>query len=288
MFGFLNVNKPSGITSHKVISVLRKITGIKQIGHAGTLDPLASGVLPIAIGKASKLIDYMPQDKSYRVGMYLGMTSDTYDTEGVITRNECRKVTLEEIEAILPLFRGETKQIPPVYSAIHYNGKRLYELARSGKIPDDIPSRDITIYRNEIVEFDFDKQILKLDISCSKGTYIRSIVNDIGQGLNVGAVMFELTRTLSSAMHLENSIELKDDLTKNDILNSLINPKDILKLENIEVSEKEFNKILNGNKFKNTHKAAGDILLVKEGKIVALAQADKYFIQPKKVLLWKN
>ena len=117
MFGFLNVNKPSGITSHKVISILRKITGIKQIGHAGTLDPLASGVLPVAIGKASKLIDYLPSDKSYCVGMYLGMTSDTFDTEGVIEKRECEKITLDQIQNVLPQFRGETKQIPPAFSA---------------------------------------------------------------------------------------------------------------------------------------------------------------------------
>ena len=154
LFGFLNINKPSGITSHKVISILRKITGIKQIGHAGTLDPLASGVLPVAIGKASKLIDYLPSDKSYRVGMYLGMTSDSFDTEGVITKNDCEKVTIEQVESALPKFRGEIKQVPPAFSAVHYNGKRLYELARSGKIPEDIPARDITIYKNELVDFD--------------------------------------------------------------------------------------------------------------------------------------
>ena len=188
MFGFLNVNKQSGITSHKVISILRKVTGIKQIGHAGTLDPLASGVLPVAIGKASKLIDYLEEDKSYQVGMYLGKVSDTYDTEGKVEETGSKKITVEEIEAILPKFRGETKQIPPAFSAVHYNGKRLYELARSGKIPDDIPSRDIVIYKNELISFDYEKQILKLDIDCSKGTYIRTIVNDIGQELGCGDV----------------------------------------------------------------------------------------------------
>lgn len=285
MFGFLNVNKPSGITSHKVISVLRKITGIKQIGHAGTLDPLASGVLPVAIGKASKLIDYLPSDKSYRVGMYLGMTSDTFDTEGVIAKRECEKITLEQIVNVLPQFRGETKQIPPAFSAVHYNGKRLYELARSGKIPDDIPARDITIYKNELVEFDYEKQILKLDISCSKGTYIRTIVNDLGEVLGCGAVMFELTRTDAASMKLENAIELKETLSKDKIIESLINPKDVLPLAAIEISLEDFKRVLNGNKFENIYKVSNEILLLKDGKIIALAQADKNFIQPKKVLL---
>ncbi len=285
MFGFLNINKPSGITSHKVISILRKITGIKQIGHAGTLDPLASGVLPVAIGKASKLIDYLPSDKSYCVGMYLGMTSDTFDTEGVIEKRECSKVTLEEIDAVLPKFRGETKQIPPAFSAVHYNGKRLYELARSGKIPEDIPSRDITIYKNELVSFDYDKQVLKLDIACSKGTYIRTIVNDLGECLGCGAVMFELTRTDAASMKLKDALDLNETLSKEDILKKLINPKDVLPLATIEITPDDFKRVLNGNKFENTYKVSNEILLLKEGKIIALAQADEKFIQPKKVLL---
>lgn len=285
MFGFLNINKPSGITSHKVISVLRKITGVKQIGHAGTLDPLASGVLPVAIGKASKLIDYLPSDKSYRVGMYLGMTSDTYDTEGVIVKTGFKNITLDEVEKVLPMFRGKTRQIPPAYSAVHYNGKRLYELARSGNIPDDIPARDITIYKNKLVEFDFEKQILKLDVSCSKGTYIRTIVNDLGEALGCGAVMFELTRTDAAGMFLENSIELSDSLTKESVLNNLVSPQIILPLMTLEVSLDDYQKVLNGNKFKNVYKCKEDILLLKDGKVIALAYADENFIQPKKVLL---
>lgn len=285
MFGFLNVNKPSGMSSHKVISVLRKVTGIKQIGHAGTLDPLASGVLPVAIGKASKLIDYLSSDKSYRVGMYFGMTSDTYDVEGIVTKNECEKVLFESVEAALPLFRGNVKQIPPAFSAVHYNGKRLYELARSGKIPDDIPSRDIQIYKNEIVEFDYENQILRLDIACSKGTYIRTIVNDLGIALGCGAVMFELTRTASADMFLENALELKENLTKEDVANALIAPQKVLKLPCVEISEDDFKWILNGNKFKNVYGAQGEVLLIKDEKVVALAFADGKFIQPKKVLL---
>lgn len=285
MFGFLNVNKPSGITSHKVISILRKITGIKQIGHAGTLDPLACGVLPVAIGKVSKLIDYLEEDKAYQVGMYLGKVSDTYDTEGKVEETGSKKITLEEVEAILPKFRGETKQIPPAFSAVHYNGKRLYELARSGKIPDDIPSRDIVIYKNELISFDYENQILKLDIECSKGTYIRTIVNDIGQELCCGAVMFELIRTKSSGMLLNTSLSLSEDTSKEDIEKSLVNPIDVLKMQIYEINEYEYNKLLNGNKFKNRKKVLGNILLVQNNKVMALAFADSEVVQPKKVLL---
>ncbi|MBQ8887119.1 MAG: tRNA pseudouridine(55) synthase TruB [Candidatus Gastranaerophilales bacterium] len=285
MFGFLNVNKPSGITSHKVISILRKLTGIKQIGHAGTLDPLASGVLPIAIGKASKLIDYLEEDKAYQVGMYLGRVSDTYDTEGKVEETGERKVTLEEIEVILPKFRGETKQVPPAFSAVHYNGKRLYELARSGNIPDDIPSRDIVIYKNELISFDYKNQILKLDIECSKGTYIRTIVNDIGQELGCGAVMFELIRTKSSGMFLKDALILSDNISIEDIKSALFNPLGVLKMQTYEINEYEYNKLLNGNKFKNRKNVKGDILLTQNNKVMSLAVADSEVIQPKKVLL---
>ena len=285
MFGFLNINKPSGMTSHKVISVLRKLTGIKQIGHAGTLDPLASGVLPIAIGKASKLIDYLPEDKEYIAGMYLGKISDTYDIEGDVKKTGAKKVTINEIEQVLPFFRGQIKQIPPAFSAVHYNGKRLYELARKGQIPDDIPSRDITVYKNNIIDFDYNNQILKLDITCSKGTYIRTIINDIGEKLGTGAVMFELTRTLSSGMELKNSLNLNENITTEDIQKNIIKPQDILPLKSIEITQEEYNIASTGNKFKNRYNIEGNILLLKDNRITALAMADIEFIQPKKVLI---
>ena len=285
MFGFLNINKPSGMSSHKVISVLRKITGIKQIGHAGTLDPLASGVLPVAIGKASKLIDYMTEDKAYSVGIYLGKVSDTFDMEGEVVAYSSNKVTREEVELALEKFRGEIEQVPPAFSAIHYNGKRLYELAREGIIPDDIPKRKITIYKNEIIEFDYENQILKLDIECSKGTYIRSIVNDLGQNLGVGGVMFELVRTKSSGFEICNSLDLDDSLTKDILEKNIINPIAVLNLECIEISNSEIEKIKNGNKFKNTTDKTGNVLLVLNEKILALAVADEEDVQPKKVFL---
>ena len=285
MFGFININKPSGMTSHKVIAILRKITSIKQIGHAGTLDPLASGVLPIAIGKASKLIDFLPSHKSYIAGMYLGKESDTYDIEGNITEITNNKVSLEQIRCILEQFRGEITQIPPAYSAVHYNGKRLYELARTGNIPDDIPSRNITVYKNEIVNFDYDSQTLFLEISCSKGTYIRTIVNDIGKALNCGAVMFKLTRTFSSGMNIQNALELTDNTTKEDISENIILPQNVIPLEKIDITDEEYKCVLNGNKFINNYNIDGNVLLLKDNNVIALANAESEYIQPKKVLV---
>lgn len=285
MFGFLNINKPSGITSHKVISILRKITGIKQIGHAGTLDPLAQGVLPVAIGKASRLIDYLKEDKCYRVTLNFGFISDTYDIEGKVEKLNTAKVNLEEIKKVLLNFQGRLKQIPPAFSAVHYNGKRLYELAREGNIPEDIPSREITIYENKLLNFDYENQILELEISCSKGTYIRSIVNDIGSQSGTGAIMTKLIRIKSSGMDLSDALNLSDTLTKEDIEKHLINPVNILPLFHTNITEEAYKKVLNGNKYDNKTHHTGEGLLCYNDKVIAIAEFQKEYIQPKKVLL---
>ncbi len=285
MFGFLNVNKPSGITSHKIISMLRKITGIKQIGHAGTLDPLACGVLPVAIGKAAKLIDYLTEDKEYIAGMYLGKVSDTFDIEGCVEETYAKKAELSEIENVLNKFRGLTTQIPPAFSAVHYNGKRLYELARKGTIPDDIPKREINIYKNEIVSFDFEKQILKLDIECSKGTYIRTIINDIGKALGTGAVMYELVRVKSASLTLENSLILDESMTKSDIEKNIIPPQNILPIHCIEIKKSDFEKVKNGNKIENVYNAENTVILTFNNIPLALSVSENEFIQPKKLLI---
>ncbi len=285
MFGFININKQTGITSNKIISVLRNITGIKQAGHAGTLDPLACGVLPVAIGKASKLIDFLPQDKSYRVGMYLGKVSDTYDIEGVVKETGFRKITKEEAFNAVEQFKGEITQIPPVYSAVHYKGRRLYELARAGNIPKDIPARRVFIYKNEIIGFDYQTQVLKLSIDCSKGTYIRSIVNDIGALLKSGAVMYELERTKSAGMFIENSIKIDNKTHLNDIREALINPADIITMPKIEADEKNYPKILTGGKFKNNTQYTGNVLIIRDNNIIAYAMAEMEYIYPKKVFI---
>ncbi len=285
MIGFLNINKPKGISSHKVVSILRKITGIKQIGHAGTLDPVASGVLPIAIGGASRLIEYMDEDKEYEAGMYLGKKSNTYDTEGIIEEVSTKKVTIEEIKEVINKLQGEVQQRPPLYSAIHYKGKRLYELARAGEIPSDIPLRPITIYSNEIKDFDYDKQILKLRISCSKGTYIRTIVNDIGEFLQCGAVMYELIRTKSSGLRIENSINLTDDTTAQTIRDNLINPADLLNINKTEVTDEIIPLIKNGNKTENIYNIRNKVLITNRNRVIAICEADEKYIYPKKVLI---
>ncbi len=285
MFGFINIYKPPQISSHKVISILRKITGIHRIGHAGTLDPMAQGVLPVAIGKASKLIDYLPENKSYTVEMKLGFISDSFDITGKIEKTDAKKARLEEIEKIVTETKGEINQIPPAFSAVHYKGKRLYELAREGKIPNDIPIRTINIYKNQIISFDYENQILKLEIDCSKGTYIRTIVNDIGKILKTGAIMTKLERTKSSGMDIKDSVRGLETLTKSDIEKNIINPEILIPLKTLTVNEEEYNKIKNGNFIKNKTGEQGNILLKYNNILLAIANSGKETISPGKLLI---
>ena len=287
MFGFLNINKPPGVSSHKIVSVLRRILGEKRIGHGGTLDPLASGLLPFAVGKASKLIDYLPAKKRYLVGLEFGKRSDTYDIEGKIEELQVNPVNLEQIKSVLPMFNGEVKQVPPAYSAVHYKGKRLYELARAGNIPNDIPSRLVNIYDIAIVSFDENSQKLELDITCSKGTYIRSIVNDIAETLNTGAIMYKLTRTESGGMSLDSALNIDENITKESVLKKLINPLSLLTMDYIEISKEEYKIILNGNQIYNRLDVQDNvlILLVYNREIIALGSVSGSKIQPKKLLV---
>lgn len=246
LFGFINVFKPQGITSHDVVSRLRKVLKIKQIGHTGTLDPLAEGVLPVAIGRAARLIEYLDEGKAYIASLQFGKVSDTYDTEGNVTDFSDKKVSQEKITNVLTKFQGEIEQIPPAYSAVHYNGKRLYELAREGIVPDDIPKRKVFIEKIELVEFDEQNQSAKIEVECSKGTYIRSIVHDLGQELGCGAVMTGLLRTMSGKFNIDNAIKLEDIPDMQIAQNCLLNPVDILPFNSYKLTEFELEKVKHG------------------------------------------
>ena len=246
LFGFINVFKPQGITSHDVVSRLRKVLKIKQIGHTGTLDPLAEGVLPVAIGRAARLIEYLDEGKAYIASLQFGKVSDTYDTEGKVTDFSDKKVSQEKITNALTKFQGEIEQIPPAYSAVHYNGKKLYELAREGIVPDDIPKRKVFIEKIELVEFDEQNQSAKIEVECSKGTYIRSIVHDLGQELGCGAVMTGLLRTMSGKFNIDNAIKLEDITDMQIAQNCLLNPVDILPFNSYKLTEFELEKVKHG------------------------------------------
>lgn len=210
MFGFINLDKPAGFTSHDCIAKLRKFLNTRKIGHGGTLDPLATGVLPVAVGKATRLLQFLPEPKAYRALIRLGMSTTTDDLEGEVI-NRVAEVNLEpeEITAALKNFRGTIEQIPPIYSAIKQKGKKLYELARKGENVVVDP-RTITISRIELLNlYRTDFYELEVAIDCSSGTYIRAIARDLGNMLGVGGTLANLIRTESCGMHLDNSISFE-------------------------------------------------------------------------------
>lgn len=204
MNGILCVNKPKGFTSFDVVAKLRGILKIKRLGHGGTLDPMATGVLPVFVGNATKACDIMPdQSKSYRAGFRLGETSDTQDVTGKILSSSDMPVSLEELNDVIPLFTGKIMQLPPMYSAVQVGGRRLYDLARQG-IEVEREPREIIINKLTLENYDSESRQGTLFIDCSKGTYIRTIISDIGEKLGCGGIMTELERTSSSGFELED------------------------------------------------------------------------------------
>lgn len=284
MLGFLNIYKPKGITSHDVIHKLRKALKIKKIGHAGTLDPLAEGVLPVAISYATKLIDFLPEDKEYIADFKFGYTSLSYDAETELEKFSDKTATLEDVENILPEFFGDIKQKPPIYSAIKVGGQKLYELARKGVSEVEVPERTINVSKIELVNFDENSQTGKILIACSKGTYIRSIINDIGQKLGVGAVMTSLVRSKSGGMSVENSVNV-NDITDVDVAQKyLINLDKVFNFASVEIDDVELERVKNGNSIRRNI-SDGFAFIVYNSEIIAFAEISSSKIKIKKVFL---
>ncbi|WP_167956750.1 tRNA pseudouridine(55) synthase TruB [Anaerosporobacter faecicola] len=209
--GIINIYKEKGFTSHDVVAKLRGITKQKKIGHTGTLDPDATGVLPVCLGNATKLCDLLTdKDKEYKTVLQLGTTTDTQDITGQILEQKQVKVTKEQICEVIQSFVGDIMQIPPMYSALKVNGKKLYELAREGKVVERKP-RPITIHDITIQDIilEQDCQEVHMTVSCSKGTYIRTLCHDIGEKLGCGGCMKSLIRTKVSQFTVENAITLE-------------------------------------------------------------------------------
>jgi tRNA pseudouridine55 synthase len=213
--GFILINKPAGITSHDVVEKLREITKIRRIGHSGTLDPFATGLLILGIGRefTKKLSVFQKKDKEYIATLRLGAESDTFDIEGKIVEKKVEKIPeRKEIEEVLKNFLGEIEQIPPSFSAKKIKGKKLYELARKG-IKIKAKPQKVKIYEISILEYKFPH--LKIKVNCSSGTYIRSLANDIGKKLGCGAYVEELMRTKIGEFSIENAVELSKLTPKN-------------------------------------------------------------------------
>ncbi|WP_221372318.1 tRNA pseudouridine(55) synthase TruB [Clostridium perfringens] len=243
MNGVINIYKNTGMTSFDVVAMVRRVAKMKKVGHTGTLDPAASGVLPVCLGKATKIIDYIMENKKiYRVNLKLGMVTDTYDLEGEVLREkDASHITKDEILNCINSFVGTIDQVPPMYSALKQNGVRLYELARQG-IEVHREARKVTIYSIENIKIESNDNI-QMDVCCSKGTYIRSLCYDIGEKLNVGATMTALERIQNGPFTKEEAINI-EDLTEELLEKHIISIEKALdSFEKITVNEK-FGKLL--------------------------------------------
>ncbi len=266
MQGLILLNKPEGITSFSAVSKIKWLAGEKRVGHTGTLDPLATGVLPIFLGRATALSGILlDADKSYIATVKLGVVTDSCDITGNILSQQEVEITKEQLEVVLDNFRGEIKQVPPMYSALKKDGVRLYELARQGKSVE-IEARDVRINRLELLELDGDT--FKISVDCSKGTYIRSLCRDIGEALGCGATMTALVRTATSGFSIDNTVSL-DDLTKENITDFIMPEERALSyLKEIYVTEKQAIRFSNGGqlsyeRLKSSNFSDGELVRVK-------------------------
>jgi tRNA pseudouridine55 synthase len=239
MDGFLNLNKPIGFTSHDCVAKLRRLLNTRRIGHAGTLDPLATGVLPIAVGRATRLLQFLRSDKAYRAVIRFGVSTTTDDLEGeIIHQQPVPHLDLARVKTALHQFQGNIQQVPPIYSAIQVDGKRLYDLARSGKTAE-VPSRTVEISAIQIVDWqpgEFPE--LEIDIACGGGTYIRAIARDLGTALHTFGTLANLIRTQSSGFDLENSLTLEqlEDQLQHDPFHPVLPDEVLAHLEAIALS----------------------------------------------------
>ena len=285
MFGFLNIYKPKGKTSHDVVAILRRITKVKQIGHTGTLDPFAEGVLPICIGKATRLIEYLKDDKAYVATIQFGSATDTYDLEGETTKTSDLIPSLDEIEAKLDDFRGEIEQTPPIYSAIKVNGKKLYEYARAGE-QVEVKTRKVCISELKLLEYNQKARTLELYIACSKGTYIRSIANDLGEKLGCFGHLIKLVRVQAGDFVVEDAIKLEDLQAKEDVEKQLIYPLQKLNYQTYSLDEIEKEKISHGMQIFAKNNLENEIvILTYEDTLIAVAESNANKITCQKVFI---
>jgi tRNA pseudouridine55 synthase len=261
--GILPVMKPAGWTSHDVVAKVRRIIKEKRIGHTGTLDPQVTGVLPLCIGRATRLVEYIQElPKEYEATLTVGFSTDTEDASGIIVeRAEHVELTAQQVEQVLRTFIGEIEQVPPMFSAVKVDGKRLYELAREGKKVERKP-RKVSIYQMEIIEMDLARLYpeIRFRVRCSKGTYIRTLCADIGQALGYPAVMTSLIRTSTGNIGLEQCVTLEqvEAHVRNHTLNSAIIPADraVAHLPKIDLDETQTYQALKGQKIRLNHEFA--------------------------------
>ena len=251
MNGIFNINKPADWTSQDVCAKLRGRLHIKKIGHTGTLDPMATGVLPVCVGNATRIIEYYDKDKKkYHASMKLGISTDTLDITGeVLETHSYSDITENAVREAFKAYTGTISQVPPKYSALKVDGKRAYDLARSGA-DFEMKARVIEIYSNEITRLDLEKGEIEFDVTCQKGTYIRTICDDIGRSLGCGAVMTALTRTASGPFGIEDAVDIETlcAMSDEEIEKQLISMQDTLnELGIIILNDNRVTAFCNGN-----------------------------------------
>lgn len=250
MNGVILIRKEKDFTSFDVVAVVRKLTGVKKVGHTGTLDPNATGVLPVLLGTATKAQDIIPShDKRYRADFRFGIATDTLDIWGTVTEEKSAVVTAEQVKSALGSFQGEIEQLPPMYSAVSIDGKRLYQYAREGKAVERRP-REVTVYELELLSFDEQTQSGTLDIYCGGGTYIRTLIDDLARSLGTVGVMTALERYEACGYRLEDCLtldELREKIENGDT--SFLHSVESIFMcyDAVEVSDKQAHRFINGN-----------------------------------------
>lgn len=275
MNGLIVVNKEKGKTSRDIVNELNIILGTKKIGHTGTLDPIASGVLVCVIGKYTKLVNILVNDtKEYIAEIKLGIKTDTLDITGNVISKENFNITKESILKVFKLFPKKYLQTVPLYSSVHVNGKRLYNYARSN-IDVTLPKREVTIYNLELISFSND--IITFKVEVSKGTYIRSLIQDICSNLNTIGTMNNLIRTKQGSFNIDNSYTIEDIKNGN---YKLLNIKEFLDYPVVELPDNLINKVLNGNSIINTFNITKRVIFTYKSKDIAIYEVSKKDLKP--------
>lgn len=294
MTGFVFLNKDEGMTSFFASSRLRRLFSTKKVGHTGTLDPMATGVLPIAIGGATRFIDFIPDsDKSYRARFLLGKTTDTLDITGKVRTESQVNVKREDIENLLAEFTGEIFQLPPMYSALKKDGVRLYDLARQG-IEIEREKRKITVYSLALTDYEGENEY-EIEVSCSKGTYVRTLIDDIGQALGCGAVMTKLERTRSNGIDVSECVtldQLNELYDKGEISSCLHSVDSFLDYDIINVTDNQAKRFSNGGEL-DTERLKHDVsegiyrVCSRDGRFLGLGEIlqDKKQLKVKRVFV---
>ena len=286
--GILNINKKKGISSAKCVSLVRKALNQKKVGHTGTLDLEASGVLPIVVGKATRVSDYMMgKDKTYETLIEFGKKTDTLDAAGEVIDKSDKQITRSDLEEVLKNYEGEITQIPPMYSALKVNGKKLYDLAREG-IEIERKKRRVTIYDIELLDFNF--PYAKLRVTCSKGTYIRTLVDDIGEELGTFAYVKDLCRVRVGDFRIEDSID-SDEILEMDKENLILSLNNLdMALDNFpryDLDKKYFSNAINGMTIRIEDKLEEKVRVYVGDEFIGLGKSsvkgEEYFLKMEKV-----